>query len=72
MNSLYKYKLYPDTSLPLDQYTIESEDSLLIVKEEVEAALRSLKHGKLPGMDKLSSELVKNGDDETVKALTAV
>ena len=50
----------------------DGEDSLLILKEEVEAAVWSLKLGKSPGADNIPSELVKNGGKEVVKTLTAL
>ena len=51
---------------------MDGKDSLPILKEEVEAAVWSLKLGKSPGVDNVPSELVKNGSKEVVKALTAL
>ena len=51
---------------------MNGQDSLSILKEEVEAAVQSLKLGKSPGVDNIPSELVKNGGEEFVKALTAL
>ena len=70
---LYNYEIHPDTSLlQTDLPSTDGEDSLPILKEEVEAAVQSLKLGKSPGVDNIPSELVKNGGKEVVKALTAV
>ena len=51
---------------------MDGKDSLPILKEEVEAAVWSLKLGKSPGVDNVPSELVKHGGKEVVKALTAL
>ena len=51
---------------------MDGEDSLPILKEEVEAAVWRLKLGKSPGVDNIPSELVTNGGEEVVKALTAI
>ena len=70
---LYNYKIHPDTSLlHTDLPSTDGEDSLPILKEEVEAAVQSLKLGKSPGVDNVPSELVKNGGKEVVKALAAI
>ena len=70
---LYNYEIHPDTSLlQTNLPSTNGKDSLQILKEEVEAAVWSLKLGKSPGVDNVPSELVKNGDREVVKALTAL
>ena len=70
---LYNYEIHPYTSLlQTDLPSMDGEDSLLILKEEVEAAVQSLNLGKSPGVDNIPSELVKNGGKEVVKALTAL
>ena len=57
---LYNYKIHPDTSLlQTDLPSTDGEDSLPIMKEEVEAAVWSLKCGKSPGVDNIPSELIK-------------
>ena len=57
---LYIYKIHPDDSLlQTDRPSMDDKDSLPILKEEVEAAVWSLKLGKSSGVDKVPSELVK-------------
>ena len=43
-----------------------------MLKEEVEAAVRSLPAGKSPGVDNVPSELLSSGGEEAVKALTVL
>ena len=43
-----------------------------MLNEEVEEAVRSLKAGKSPGVDSISSELLKNGGEATTTVLTAI
>ena len=70
---LYNYEIHPDTSLlQTDLPFTDVKDSLPILKKEVEGAVQSLKLGKSPGVDNIPSELVKNGGEEVVKALTAI
>ena len=72
-DGLYNYQLCPDaTILQNSQRSTDSENSPPVLKEEVEAAVRSLKIGKSPGVDNIPSELLKSGGEETVKALTAL
>ena len=70
---LYNYEIHPDNSLlQTDLPSTDGEDSLPILREEVEVAVQSLKLGKSPGVDNVPSELVKHGGNEVVKALTAL
>ena len=56
---LYNYEIHPDTSLlQTNLPSVDGKDSLPILKEEVEAAVQSLKLGKSPGVDNIPSELV--------------
>ncbi|PIK45030.1 hypothetical protein BSL78_18122 [Apostichopus japonicus] len=48
------------------------ENSLNVLKAEVEAAVHSLKPGKSPGVDNIPAELLKSGGKELTKALTAL
>ena len=41
-------------------------------REEVEEAVLSLKAGKSPGVDNISSELLENGAEATTTVLTAI
>ena len=70
---LYNYEIHPE--IPLLQINLpfmDGEDSLPILKEEVEAAVQSLKLGKSPGVDNVPSQLVKHGGKDDFKALTAL
>ena len=49
----------------MDQY-----DDLPILKDEVINAIKSLKDGKSPGNDNISSELLKHGGDAIVNVFT--
>ncbi|GFS15762.1 endonuclease-reverse transcriptase [Elysia marginata] len=50
----------------------ETDDSPPIQKSEVEAAVKSLKLGKAPGVDNIPSELLKAGGEEVKNILTAL
>ena len=59
-SGLYNYELHPDTSLVQSNQTPSQEaESLPLLREEVEEAVRSLKAGKSPGVDNISSELLR-------------
>ena len=70
---LYNYNLQPDTSiLQQDQTSTREVQDLPVLQEEVEAAVRSLKTGKSPGVDNVPAELLKHGGEETTKALATL
>ena len=48
------------------------QDSFPILESEVEAAIRSLKIGKSPGVDNIPAELLKSGSDILKKLLTDI
>ena len=67
------YGLHPDTRLLQSKQTPTQEaESLPVLREEVEKAVRSLKAGKSPRVDKIPSELLKNGGEATTTVLTAI
>ena len=67
---LYNYELHMDTSILQEtQSSIVGEDSPPVLKEEVEANVQSLKAGKSPGVDNVTSEL-KSGGKAVTKVLT--
>lgn len=55
----------------LDAASVPAEDDkdLLILREEVVAAVKSLKAGKAPGGDNIQGELIKHGGDAMIDAL---
>ena len=61
-------RTHPDTS---NQTHTQEAESLSVLREEVEEAVRSVKAGKSPGVDNIPSELPKNGGEATT-VLTAV
>ena len=72
-SGLYNYQIDLDTSvLDNNQAPRTANESPPVLKTEVEAAVRSLKTGKSPGVDNIPSELLKHGGDGTLKALTAL
>ena len=72
-SGLYNYELHPDTSLLQSNQTPTQEDeSLLVLRIEVEEAVCSLKAGKSSGVDNIPSELFKTGGEATTTVLTAI
>ena len=68
----YNYELQPDTSLlHSNQSTTQEAESLLVLREEVEEAVRNPRAGKSPGVDNIPSDLSKNGG-ETTTVLTVI
>ena len=43
-----------------------------VLDEEVKEAMNSINKGKSPGVDNIPGELIKNGGEEMVKALTTI
>ena len=50
----------------------DTEDDRHVLREEVEAAVQSLKKGKLAGVDNISAELAKAGREDVIATLTTV
>lgn len=48
------------------------ENNCPIMREEVEAAVRSLKKGKSPGVDNIPAELIQDGGEPTITMLTQI
>lgn len=49
-----------------------NDDNIPIFKEEVEAAVRSLKSGKAAGIDNIPAELIKNRGDPVTEIQTKI
>lgn len=52
--------------------SLGKEDDFPILREEVEAAIRSLKNGKASGIDKVPTELIKEGGSITIDMLMKI
>ena len=64
-------QLHPDDSLlQSNQTPTQAVESLPVLREEVEEAVRSLKTGKSSGVNNIPSELLKNGGQATTTVLT--
>ena len=62
-----------DTNLLQSKQTPTQEaESLTVLTEEVEEAVRSLKAGKSPGVNNIPSELLRNGGEAPTTVLTAI
>ena len=60
-----------DTMILNSPYDI-NDDKSPILREEVEAAVKYLKGGKSPGDDNIPAELIKNGGEAMISALTII
>ena len=60
------------TSIQSSQTSAKEAESLPMLRVEAEEAVRSLKAGKSPRVDKIPSELLKNGGEATTTVLTAI
>ena len=70
---VYNCELHPDTSiLQSNQIPTQEAESLPVLREEVEVAVRSLKAGKAAGVDDIPFELLKNGGEATTTVLTVI
>ena len=72
-SDLYNYELHPDTSLlQSNQSNTQAAESLPVLREEAEEAVRNSRAGKSPGVDNIPSELLKNGGKTTKTVLTVI
>ena len=70
---LYNYNLNPDKQILADLQTDERPiESLPILREEVEEAIRSLPNEKSPGIDGIPGELIKHGGESMISTLTEI
>ena len=68
-SELYNYELNGDESV-LDVPKSQSNDSVnLILKSEIEEAIKMLKKGKSPGVDNIPGELIQAGGEYMTEAL---
>ena len=68
---LYNYNITVDQNVFRTQ-TSNEELNLPILKEEVIAAVNSLKQGKSPGVDNIPAEFLKAGGDQIIDALHGI
>ena len=72
-SDLYNYELHPDTSLlESNQTPTQEAESLPVLREEAEEAVRDPKAGKSTGVDNIPSDLFKNGGETTPTVLTVI
>ena len=72
-SGLYNNELHSNAGLfQSNQTSIQEAESLPVLREEVEVAVRSLKAGKAAGVDDIPFELLKNGDEATTTVMTAI
>ena len=68
---LYNYLIDPDISLlQINIHGNEEVTELSILKSEIKYAIKKLKNGKSPGIDNISSELIKEGGTLLKELLT--
>ena len=70
-SELYNYEANGDPTV-LNFTSIEEEESLPILRTEVEAATRSLKRGKSAGVDNIPGELIRAGGESLLDFLTRI
>ena len=70
-SELYNHKPNGDPSVQNCPQT-DREDDHPILRKEVEAAVRSLKKGKSAGVDNIPAELVREGGEDVITALTTI
>ena len=70
-SDLYSYETNGDP-IVLDCPQISDEEHHPILREEVEAAVKALKLGKLAGVDNIQAELVQAGGEAIIDILTAI
>ena len=70
-SELYNYKADGDPLVQNCPQT-DTEDEHPILRREVEAAVQSLKKGKLAAVDNIPAELVQAGGEDVITALTTI
>ena len=66
-------QLHPDDSLlQSNQTPTQAVESLPVLREEVEEAVRNLRAGRSPGVDNIPSDLLKNRGGATTTILTVI
>ena len=68
---LYNYKIRPDNILKPNKIN-SNEYSIPKLESEVRNAILTLKNGKSPGPDNITSELLKHGGESIIKIFTTI
>ena len=73
-NNLYNYPIKPNINklTNRNQNNTDIEETLPILKSEVENAIYMLKNDKTPGNDNISGELIKHGGESIIKIYTEI
>ena len=73
-NNLYNYPIKPNIHklTNRNQNNTDIEETLQILKSEVENAINMLKNDKTPGNDNISAELIKHGGESIIKIYTEI
>ena len=69
---LYQHPIKVDETLIGTEKSDPNPEPTQVLEEEVKEAMNSIKKGKSPGVDNIPGELIKNGGEEMVKAVTTI
>ena len=70
---LYNHKLNVNKDdLKKTEKRLSNSENTQILREEVEEAVKKMKNGKSPGVDNIPGELIKNGGEAMIDALTVI
>ena len=70
---MYNYNLKQNKQVLDDLQIVDRPvESLPILREEVEEAIRCLPYGKLHGIDNIAGELIKHGGEFVISVLTEI
>ncbi|XP_068245324.1 uncharacterized protein [Palaemon carinicauda] len=70
-SDLYNYQTNGDPNVT-SCHKSSNNDDFPVLREEVEEAMRSLKHGKAAGVDSILAELIEHGGETVTDILTSI
>ena len=70
-SDLYNYQTNGDPNVTSCHESTNTDD-FPVLRDEVEAAISSLKHGKAAGVDNIPAELIKYGGETVIDILTSI